>query len=138
MPGYHQYVKEMGGHAGLSSRPPAGRRSSRRSAGWGAARLAEHAVLITALAQQTRAAGNDSAGARRAATAAKQPAAVDWRTLLVEFLTSRHAQDYYWLRPNPRYAHLGLFLPCRCHCRLPRGKLLCASRAQGGCLPTTH
>jgi hypothetical protein len=36
------------------------------------ARLAEHAVRITALAQQARAAGNDSAGARRAATAAKQ------------------------------------------------------------------
>jgi predicted metal-dependent peptidase len=75
------------------------------------ARLAEHAILITALAQQARAAGHDSAGARRATTAAKQPATIDWRTLLVEFLTCRHTQDYSWLRPNPRYAHLGLFLP---------------------------
>jgi predicted metal-dependent peptidase len=75
------------------------------------ARLAEHAVLITALAQQARAAGKDSFGARRAATAARQPATVDWRALLVEFLTARHEQDYTWLRPNPRYALLGLFLP---------------------------
>jgi predicted metal-dependent peptidase len=74
-------------------------------------RLAEHAVLMTALAQQARAAGKDSAGARRAAAAAAQPATVDWRALLVEFLTARNAQDYTWRRPNPRYAVLGLFLP---------------------------
>jgi predicted metal-dependent peptidase len=75
------------------------------------ARLAEHAVLITALAQQARAAGKDSLGARRAATAARQPPTVDWRALLAEFLTARHEQDYSWRRPNPRYALLGLFLP---------------------------
>ena len=75
------------------------------------ARLAEHAVLITALAQQARAAGKDSLGARRAETAARQPATVDWRALLAEFLTARHEQDYSWRRPNPRYALLGLFLP---------------------------
>jgi predicted metal-dependent peptidase len=75
------------------------------------ARLAEHAVLITALAQQARAAGKDSLGARRAETAARQPATVDWRALLAEFLTARHEQDYTWRRPNPRYALLGLFLP---------------------------
>ncbi|HVR09257.1 MAG TPA: VWA-like domain-containing protein [Thermoanaerobaculia bacterium] len=75
------------------------------------ARLAEHAVLITALAQQARAAGKDSLGARRAATAARQPATIDWRALLAEFLTARHEQDYTWRRPNPRYALLGLFLP---------------------------
>ncbi len=33
------------------------------------------------------------------------------RALLAEFLTARHAQDYSWRRPNPRYAPLGLFLP---------------------------
>jgi predicted metal-dependent peptidase len=75
------------------------------------ARLAEHAILITALAQQARAAGKDSLGARRAETAARQPATVDWRALLAEFLTARHEQDYTWRRPNPRYALLGLFLP---------------------------
>ena len=75
------------------------------------ARLAEHAVLITALAQQARAAGRDSAGARRAATVAARIAAVNWRALLAEFLTARHAQDYSFRRPNPRYVHLGLFLP---------------------------
>jgi predicted metal-dependent peptidase len=75
------------------------------------ARLAEHAVLITALAQQARAAGKDSLGARRAATAARQPATVDWRALFAEFLTARHEQDYTWRLPNPRYALLGLFLP---------------------------
>jgi predicted metal-dependent peptidase len=75
------------------------------------ARLAEHAVLITALAQQARAAGKDSLGARRAETAARQPATVDWRALFAEFLTARHEQDYSWRRPNPRYALLGLFLP---------------------------
>jgi predicted metal-dependent peptidase len=73
--------------------------------------LAEHGVLITSLAQQARAHGKDSTGARRAATAAAQPASIDWRTLLVELLTSRHEQDYSWSRPNPRYAALGLFLP---------------------------
>ncbi|HEY6320350.1 MAG TPA: VWA-like domain-containing protein [Thermoanaerobaculia bacterium] len=75
------------------------------------ARLADHAVLITALAQQARAAGKDSLGATRAATAARQPATVDWRALFAEFLTARHSQDYTWRRPNPRYALLGLFLP---------------------------
>jgi predicted metal-dependent peptidase len=75
------------------------------------ARLADHAVLITALAQQARAAGKDSLGARRAEAAARQPATVDWRALLAEFLTARHEQDYSWRRPNPRYALLGLFLP---------------------------
>jgi predicted metal-dependent peptidase len=75
------------------------------------ARLAEHAVLITGLAQQSRAAGKDSLGARRAATVARQPATIDWRALLAEFLTARHEQDYTWRRPNPRYALLGLFLP---------------------------
>ncbi len=74
-------------------------------------RLAQHAVLVTALAQQARAAGRDSAGVRRAATMAAQPATIDWRALLVEFLTARHEQDYAWRRPNPRYALLGLFLP---------------------------
>jgi predicted metal-dependent peptidase len=75
------------------------------------ARLAHHAVLITALAQQARAAGRDSAGARRAATLATQPATVDWRALLAEFLTRRTPQDYSWRRPHPRYAALGLYLP---------------------------
>jgi predicted metal-dependent peptidase len=76
-----------------------------------AAHLARHAVLITALAQQARAAGKDSAGAQRAAAAASQAASVDWRALLVEFLAARHAQDYSWRRPNPRYALLGLYIP---------------------------
>ena len=75
------------------------------------AHLAEHAVLITALAQQSRAAGKDSAGAQRAAAIARQPASVDWRALLAEFLSSRHAQDYSWRRPNPRYAVLGIYYP---------------------------
>jgi predicted metal-dependent peptidase len=75
------------------------------------ARLAEHAVLITALAQQARAAGKDSGGARRAATLAAQPPAVDWRSLLAEFLVARHTQDYSWRRPNLRYALLGLYIP---------------------------
>jgi predicted metal-dependent peptidase len=74
-------------------------------------RLAQHAILVTALAQQSRAIGSDSAGARRARTAALEPATVDWRTLLIEFLTARHQQDYSWSRPNRRYAPLGLYLP---------------------------
>jgi predicted metal-dependent peptidase len=73
--------------------------------------LAKHAILITALAQQARAAGKDSAGAQRAAASAVEPATLDWRTLLIEFLTSRHSQDYTWSRPNPRYALLGFYLP---------------------------
>jgi predicted metal-dependent peptidase len=73
--------------------------------------LAEHAVLVTSLAQQARAQGKDSAGARRAAAAAAEPPTIDWRTLLAEFLTSRSSQDYTWSRPNPRYAPLGVFLP---------------------------
>jgi predicted metal-dependent peptidase len=74
-------------------------------------RLAQHAVLIASLAQQVRTAGKDTAGTRRAATAATEPPSVDWRALLVEFLSARHAQDYSWRRPNPRYSLLGLYLP---------------------------
>jgi predicted metal-dependent peptidase len=75
------------------------------------ARLAEHAILVTALAQQARAAGRDSAGVRRAKTAALASATVDWRALLIEFLSAPQLQDHSWHRPNPRYAPLGLFLP---------------------------
>ena len=73
--------------------------------------LARHAILVTALAQQARAVGKGSAGADRAAKAALEPASIDWRTLLVEFLTSRNSQDYTWSRPNPRYALHGFYLP---------------------------
>jgi predicted metal-dependent peptidase len=73
--------------------------------------LAQHAILISALAQQTRAIGKDGAGVRRAAALATQSASVDWRALLVEFLSSRHAQDYTWQRPNPRYVSLGIYYP---------------------------
>jgi predicted metal-dependent peptidase len=75
------------------------------------AQLAEHAVLITALAQQARAAGHQSAGAARAAARAAQPASVDWRGLLAEFLSSSTAQDFSWRRPNARYALLGFYIP---------------------------
>lgn len=75
-------------------------------------RLAQHAILITALAQQARAAGSDSAGARRAQATALETGTVDWRALLLEFLSSCHQQDFSWHRPNPRYAPLGLYLPC--------------------------
>ncbi|HEV3074625.1 MAG TPA: VWA-like domain-containing protein [Thermoanaerobaculia bacterium] len=73
--------------------------------------LAQHAILVAALAQQTRAIGKDSAGARRAAALATQTSSVDWRALLVEFLSSRHAQDYSWRRPNFRYVSLGIYYP---------------------------
>src|SRR3984893_2991621 len=73
--------------------------------------LARHAVLITALEQQARAAGRDSAGARRAAAVAARGAWVDWRNLLAEFLGAPHTQDYSWRRPNARYAGLGLYIP---------------------------
>jgi predicted metal-dependent peptidase len=73
--------------------------------------LAEHGILVAALAQQARAQGKDSAGARRAEAAALEPATIDWRTLLIEFLTSRCDQDYSWSRPNPRYALHGCYLP---------------------------
>ena len=73
--------------------------------------LARHAILVTALAQQARAAGKDSAGAKRAATHAAQYASIEWRALPAEFLTSRNTQDYSWSRPNPRYAQLGFYLP---------------------------
>ncbi len=73
--------------------------------------LAQHAILISALAQQTRAIGKDSAGVKRAAALATQSSSVDWRALLVEFLSSRHAQDYSWRRPNFRYVSLGIYYP---------------------------
>lgn len=73
--------------------------------------LAQHAILISALAQQTRAIGKDGAGVRRAAALATQSSSVDWRALLVEFLSSRHAQDYSWRRPNFRYVCLGIYYP---------------------------
>jgi predicted metal-dependent peptidase len=73
--------------------------------------LAQHAILVTALAQQARAMGKDSAGARRAAAIATHRSSVDWRALLVEFLSSRHAQDYSWRRPNFRYVSLGIYYP---------------------------
>ena len=73
--------------------------------------LAQHAILVAGLAQQARGAGRDSAGASRAAAAAAGHAAVSWRTLLNEFLSSRSAQDYSWRRPNPRYAALGVYIP---------------------------
>jgi predicted metal-dependent peptidase len=73
--------------------------------------LAQHAILVTALAQQTRAIGRDGAGVRRAAALATQSSSVDWRALLVEFLSSRHAQDYSWRRPNFRYVGLGIYYP---------------------------
>jgi predicted metal-dependent peptidase len=73
--------------------------------------LARHAILVTALAQQARAVGKGSAGADRAAKAALEPASIDWRTLLVEFLTSRNCQDYTWSRPNLRYVFHGFYLP---------------------------
>jgi predicted metal-dependent peptidase len=76
-----------------------------------AERLAQHAVQIAALAQQTLAMGRDSAGVRRAAAAASQPPSIDWRALLADFLTSHQATDYTWQRPHPRYAHLGVYLP---------------------------
>jgi predicted metal-dependent peptidase len=73
--------------------------------------LAQHAILVSALAQQTRAIGKDSAGVRLAAALATEGSSVDWRTLLVEFLASRHAQDYTWRRPNFRYVSLGIYYP---------------------------
>jgi predicted metal-dependent peptidase len=73
--------------------------------------LAQHAMVITSLAQQVRACGTTSAAAERAKAEALRPGAVDWRGVLSEFLASRQAQDYTWIRPNQRYVHLGLFLP---------------------------
>jgi predicted metal-dependent peptidase len=73
--------------------------------------LAQHAIVISSLAQQARVSGQDSASAQRARTEAQHPGTVEWQTLLLEFLSSRHAQDYTWCRPNPRYSVLGLFLP---------------------------
>jgi predicted metal-dependent peptidase len=73
--------------------------------------LAEHAILVAALAQQARAIGKDSAGARRAAAISTQGSSVDWRALLVEFLSARHSQDYSWHRPNFRYLGLGIYYP---------------------------
>jgi predicted metal-dependent peptidase len=73
--------------------------------------LAAHAVLMTALAQQSRAAGRETLGAQRAAAEARRPPAVNWRAVLAEFLSTRTAEDYSWGRPNPRYAPLGLYLP---------------------------
>jgi predicted metal-dependent peptidase len=73
--------------------------------------LAQHAIVVSSLAQQARVSGKDSASAQRAVTEAQHPGTVDWQALLVEHLTSRHTQDYTWSRPNSRYAVLGLFLP---------------------------
>jgi predicted metal-dependent peptidase len=73
--------------------------------------LAQHAVVVSSLAQQARVSGKDSTSARRAVTEAQNPGTVEWQALLVEHLTSRHTQDYTWSRPNSRYAVLGLFLP---------------------------
>lgn len=73
--------------------------------------LAAHAVLMTALAQQARAAERETLGAQRAAAEARRQPTVDWRAVLAEFLSARTAGDYSWCRPNPRYAPLGVFLP---------------------------
>jgi predicted metal-dependent peptidase len=73
--------------------------------------LADHAILITALAQQSRAAGSETLGTHRAAAIARRPPAVNWRALLADFLSARTANDYSWCRPNPRYAPLGLYIP---------------------------
>jgi len=73
--------------------------------------LAQHAIVISSLAQQARVSGQHSASAERAVTEAQHPGTVEWQTLLLEFLSSRTTQDYTWCRPNQRYAVLGLFLP---------------------------
>jgi len=73
--------------------------------------LAQHAIVISSLAQQARVSGKHSASAERAVTEAQHPGTVEWQTLLLEFLSSRSTQDYTWCRPNQRYAVLGLFLP---------------------------
>ncbi|MDP9121887.1 MAG: metallopeptidase domain containing protein, partial [Acidobacteriota bacterium] len=74
-------------------------------------RLAEHAVLIAALAQQARASGGLSAGGARAEAIATRRPALDWRRLLAEFLSGRAADDWTWSRPNHRYTQLGLYMP---------------------------
>ena len=63
------------------------------------------------LAQQAMAQGSESAGAARAAALARETATIDWRTVLADFLTSRTPDDFSWMTPNPRYVHLGLYLP---------------------------
>jgi predicted metal-dependent peptidase len=91
--------------------------------------LAAHAVLMTALAQQSRAAGRDTLGAQRAAAQARRPPTVNWRAVLAEFLSARTAEDYSWCRPNPRYAPLGLYIPIL-ESRAP-GKIACVIDTSG-------
>lgn len=58
---------------------------------------------------QAKRQGKLPAGLERMAAEAVQPK-VDWRAEL-RALLERARSDYSWARPNPRYCHMGLYLP---------------------------
>lgn len=81
------------------------------SEGEGDGQLLSEADWDQAIVTATLAQGKVSAGLERfvqAANAARMP----WKELLWDFVErSVTRQDYVWMKPAPRYVHLGLYLP---------------------------